>query len=213
MTNAYRAEAAALDAEIRQAIALRRVADFNDLVLRIFAHQLRYNAPYARYCASLGVTIDRLPASWDGVPPVPAAAFKEAALCTFEPLAAALTFRTSGTTAKTGGLHYMENAQLYDAALLAGFGERFAEFFTRGMQFMLLVPNPSSHPHSSLGYMMQRAAHTYGDGGPQWYVDGDSLDVERFTATCKLRSFRPLWLRRHLRSSRSWTHFVNGTYD
>lgn len=180
MTNVYRAEANALDAEILRAITVRRVADFGDLSLRMFAHQLRYNAPYARYCASLGVKLDRLPSNWMSIPPVPAGAFKEAALCTFDPRAAALTFRTSGTTAKAGGLHYMENAALYDAALLAGFGDRFADLPAGGLQFMLLVPDPASHPHSSLGYMMQRVARTYGNGKPEWYVDGTSLDIDRF---------------------------------
>jgi len=178
--NAYRAEADALDAEILRAITLRRVADFGDLALRICAHQLRYNAPYAHYCASLGVSLDRLPSNWMSIPPVPAAAFREAALCTFDPGAAALTFRTSGTTAKASGLHYMEYATLYDAALLAGFGDRFADVPMEHVPFMLLVPDPASHPHSSLGYMMQRVARTYGNGKREWYVDGNSLDIDRF---------------------------------
>src|SRR5581483_3329402 len=95
--NAYRDEANALDREILGVISRWRTVasadfDFNDLALRIFAHQLRFNRPYARYCSALGVTESTLPARWEDIPPVPAGAFKEAQLCTFEPSAAGLVF-------------------------------------------------------------------------------------------------------------------------
>src|SRR5579863_5832194 len=96
-------------------------AAFDDLALRLFEYQLRYNAPYARYCARLGVTPATLPDSWEAIPAVPAPAFKEAALTTFEPASAALTFETSGTTGPSSGRHYMQTRELYDAALLAAF--------------------------------------------------------------------------------------------
>ena len=58
----YEHESRALDAEILGVIEAwhRRGeplddAGFDDLALRLFAYQLRYNAPYARYCARLGV--------------------------------------------------------------------------------------------------------------------------------------------------------------
>ncbi len=122
----YETEARELDAEILAAIDAWNTegrslddAAFNVLALRIFAHQLRYNAPYARYCEQLGITLEAMPASWEAIPGVPAAAFKEAALATFDPARAALAFETSGTTRGTPGRHYMETAALYDASLLA----------------------------------------------------------------------------------------------
>src|SRR5690348_3745538 len=39
--------------------------DFNSLALDIFAHQLRYNEPYAKYCATFGVTLNSIPALWE----------------------------------------------------------------------------------------------------------------------------------------------------
>src|SRR5579864_47099 len=148
MTTGYRVEAGALDGEILSAIASRSVADFDDLALRIFAHQLRYNKPYARYCERLGVTLQTMPERWNDIPPVPAAAFKEAALSTFDPPSAKLVFRTSGTTAGSSGTHYMESAALYDAALLAGFYDRFLRNASRPLHYLLLVPNPAANPHS-----------------------------------------------------------------
>lgn len=178
----YRQEADALDAEILSCIERRAVPNFNALALSIFAHQLRYNAPYARYCASLGVTLDAMPADWEAIPPVPAAAYKEAALCTFDPSHAALAFQTSGTMQGVGGKHYMETAELYDAALLAGFKDAMLHDAPQPLRYLNLVPDPAERPQSSLGYMMRRVSQTCGDGEDGWYLQEDVLDVERFTA-------------------------------
>ncbi|MGB8625145.1 MAG: hypothetical protein WCD03_03200, partial [Candidatus Cybelea sp.] len=155
----YEAEARALDSEILAAIAAwhRRGEEleeraFDDLALRIFAHQLRYNQPYARYCERLGITPDSLPPSWEAIPAVPAPAFKEAAITTFDPAGAQLIFETSGTTAARSGRHYLESSALYDAALLAGF-DRFVLPDGAALRYLNLVPDPEESPHSSLGYM------------------------------------------------------------
>ncbi|HZT13088.1 MAG TPA: hypothetical protein VFA29_09800, partial [Candidatus Baltobacteraceae bacterium] len=175
--SAYAAQAAELDAEILACIERRHVDGFDDLAMQIFRHQLRYNAPYAKYCAARGVTLDCPPATWEEIPPVPAAAYKEAALCTFPPERAALVFETSGTTQGVGGKHYMETAQLYDAALLAGFRDAMLEGAPGRMRYLLMVPNPAERPHSSLGYMMQKVAQTLGDGAGGWFLCDDALDA------------------------------------
>ncbi|HVA28990.1 MAG TPA: hypothetical protein VNF68_12475, partial [Candidatus Baltobacteraceae bacterium] len=66
--------------------------EFESLALRIFEHQLTYNLPYAQYCASQGISRERMPSTWHEIPAVPSAAFKEAAFSTFDPAAAALAF-------------------------------------------------------------------------------------------------------------------------
>lgn len=176
----YRQEADALDAEILACIERRAAPDFNDLALRIFAHQLRYNRPYAAYCASRGVTLEAMPATWEAIPAVPTGAYKEAAICTFDPENAALAFETSGTTQGVGGTHYMETAALYDAALLAGFHDAMLAGVRQPLRYLLLVPNPSQRPRSSLGYMMREVARAFGDGREAWYLDFDELHAERF---------------------------------
>lgn len=181
----YREEADALDAEILRCIERRSVPDFNGLALRIFAHQLRYNGPYSKYCAALGVTLDAMPADWEAIPAVPSAAYKEAALCTFDPRDAALAFQTSGTTQGIGGRHYMETTALYDAALLAGFEDAMLHDAPPKLRYLNLVPDPSERPHSSLGYMMREVAQRLGDGRGEWYLRGDELDVQRFVADAR----------------------------
>jgi hypothetical protein len=181
----YADEAHELDAEIITLIARwhdhgHDIADdaFDDLALRIFSHQLRYNQSYARYCASLGVSLERMPTSWEQIPPIPSAAYKEAALTTFDPATAALVFETSGTSEGSAGRHYMETSRLYDAALVAAF-DRFMLPDHLRLRYLNLVPNPAQRPRSSLGYMMARVSTGRGDGATGWYLDGDTLSVDQ----------------------------------
>ena len=186
MIHGYRAQAQALDEEILHCIDQRAVPDFNDLALRIFAHQLRYNEPYAKYCVARGVTLERMPPDWEAIPPVPTQAYKEAALCTFDPNDAFLVFETSGTTRGIGGKHYMETSGLYDGALLAGFHDAMLRDHSEPLRYFQLVPNPAERPQSSLGYMMDRVAEVYGDYKGGWYLHDDTLDVEGFVRDARV---------------------------
>jgi Acyl-protein synthetase, LuxE len=180
----YAAESASLDRELldliaawhRTGVSLPEPA-FDELALRLLEYQLRYNEPYARYCARFGVTPSSLPRTWKAIPPVPAAAFKSATLATFDPVHAALCFKTSGTTSGTGGRHFMETAELYDAALLAAF-DRFILSDAARLAYLNLVPNPAERPQSSLGHMMRTVAQERGVGDAGWYIAGDVLLVD-----------------------------------
>lgn len=183
----YAAEAQRLDDTVLAAIAAWRDrgiglddAAFDALALDIFAHQLRYNTPYARYCAAFGVSERSLPDTWSAIPAVPAAAYKEADLCTFDPQRAELVFETSGTTRGVGGKHFMETRALYDAALLAGFERSMLASASGRLRYLLLVPNPELRPHSSLGYMMRAVSGAFGVGPARWYLDEEKLDAARF---------------------------------
>jgi hypothetical protein len=187
VSSAYGAEASRLDAEVLSAINAWRVPRFDDLALRIFEHQLRYNEPYARYCLSLGITPGSMPDAWDGIPPIPAGAFKEAALCTFDPSQAVLVFETSGTTVRTRGKHYLESAALYDAALLKGFETLFLDRAKTVYRFLLLIPRFTLFDgrQSSLAYMMERVSETFGDGDERSYVKDDHLLFQEFIAAAR----------------------------
>jgi hypothetical protein len=181
----YKAESEAFDAEIlcaisawhREGVSLDDVA-FNDLALRLWAYQVRYNAPYATYCERLGVTIAAPPRSWEAIPAVAAPSFRGARIATFDG-PAAVVFETSGTTTGEPGRHYLENTVLYDAALVAAF-DRFMLHDGARLRYFNLVPDPLQSPHSSLGYMMRRVAETRGDGHTAWYVDDVTLGFQAF---------------------------------
>jgi len=189
VTQEYRAQADALDARIQVAIAAyldgrHRTLEgdaFDALACDVFAHQFRWNAAYAAYARSLGFTATTLPRTAVGIPAIPAAAFKDAALCTVAPERAALWFETSGTTQARSGRHYLESPRLYEAALLAGF-DRALLADGVSLRYAMLVPDPRERPHSSLGYMLATVARTRGDGREGWYLHDDALDVTRLRA-------------------------------
>jgi hypothetical protein len=176
----YRAQADALDARIRTAIAAYALDDaaFDALACAVFAHQFRWNAPYAAYARSLGISEQSLPHTATAIPAVPAAAFKDAAFSTSAPERAALWFETSGTTQARSGRHYLETPALYEAALLAGFDRAMLADGAQ-LRYLMLVPDPRARPHSSLGYMMATVARERGDGYDGWYLHDDVLDVAR----------------------------------
>lgn len=181
----YEAESQALDREILSVIrrwhrdrTVLSDADFDDLALRLWAYQCRYNAPYAAYCERLGVTHASPPASWEAIPAVAAPSFRSARIATFDG-PAAVVFETSGTTTGQPGRHYLESTALYDAALLAGF-DHFILADTARLRYFNLVPNPAQWAHSSLGYMMQRVAASRGDRETGWYLDDGALQYDAF---------------------------------
>lgn len=195
MITDYREASGRLDLEIRAAIERwhtneRPLTDgeFNDLALRLFDYQLRYNAPYATYCAALGITRSHLPSSWEEIPPVPSAAFKESTLATFSPSGDGLVFETSGTTLGQSGRHYMENAALYDAASLAAF-DRFMLPDHMRLRYLNLVPDPSENPRSSLGHMMRHVAASRGDGATGWFLRDGVLLIDDFIAEIEAAVF------------------------
>ncbi len=183
MSHDYRAQADALDARIRTAIADYALDEraFDALACDVFAHQFRWNAAYAAYARSLGFSETALPRTAGAIPAVPAAAFKDAALCTVAPERAALWFETSGTTQARSGRHYLESPALYEAALLAGF-DRAMLADRAALRYAMLVPDPRERPHSSLGYMMATVARDRGAGEAGWYLHDDRLDTARLTA-------------------------------
>ena len=158
--------------------------EFSHLARDVFAHQIRYNAPYAAFARSLGFDATTLPQRWNDIPAVPASAFKDATLTTFDVADARLVFETSGTTSTESGRHYFEESSLalYDASLLAAFDH----FMLDGehalpLRYLLLVPDRRS---SSLGYMMRHVSQVRGDGKGATFVDaqGENLDVASFVA-------------------------------
>ena len=173
----------ALDARILAAIAAwhetgapMSEAAFNALALDLYAHQLARNEPYRRYV--LGEQRDP-PRTWRHIVAVPSSAFKDATLATFPPSVAELEFHTSGTTQGRSGRHYMERAELYRRALIAGF-DRFMLQDGAQLVYLNLLAHPSDNPRSSLSFMMGAVGLERGTEAPRFYVRDDVLDVEAF---------------------------------
>lgn len=166
---ARREEAADLDAEILSAIGggwddPLEEAEFDFLARRIFAHQLRFNEVYRRFCAARDVSASADVRSWREIPAIPAGAFKVGRWATFPPEAEAAAFRTSGTTQGTPGIHRFDTLGLYNAAIVPA-ARRFLLPDRERIRCLLLSPPPAAEPHSSLVHMFAVYREAFGDVG------------------------------------------------
>jgi hypothetical protein len=119
-------------------------AEFNSLALDIHAFQRRHNRPYARWCGTL-----EIPRTWREIPAVPQAMFKRFRLSCFPPKLTPVTFRTSGTTGGTRGVHHLPGTALYEASLLAA----WRRLKLPRLPALFLAQPPADAPHSSLAHM------------------------------------------------------------
>lgn len=177
-----------LDARVLDLIACsveRRCPDgeFNRLALDLFRHQFARNAPYRRYCESLGRS-PRNVAHWTQIPAVPTTAFKDAELTTLAPGQRTVAFHSSGTTEHRPGRHFHSAATLalYEAALWPMFEAQMFESAAavsdrreaslqkpavrdrryRHCHPIILTPAPAEAPHSSLVHMMETVRRRLG---------------------------------------------------
>ncbi len=148
---------------------------FEELALRLFAHQFSGCAPYAHYCRGRGITPDTI-SSYRDIPAVPTDVFKTVALATFPPEEAVATFLTSGTTVGTRGRHLLRTTTTYEASL--------APWLRRWLApddvplVLALAPSFEDDLHSSLGYMISWAVEHVGSRGSQHcWSDGPDLDA------------------------------------
>lgn len=122
-----------------------RAEEFDALALAAHAFQKRWNAPYAKFCATRpAATV------WREIPAVPQSAFKTARLSCFPPEATPVTFRTSGTTGEGYGEHHFADTQLYDAAAVRG----WRRLGLPRLPYVVLAPAAEAAPHSSLSHML-----------------------------------------------------------
>jgi Acyl-protein synthetase, LuxE len=167
-----------LEAELAAAI---RVSDdvggfpFEDWALRVFAHQFAHNSPYRAFCERRRVTPGTV-ASWEGVPPVPTAAFRTADLACGP---AEAVFRTSGTSAghDARGRHLVPHLDLYRTAALATFA-RFLLPDRARLPALVLLPPPVERPDSSLVRMCAWIEEELA-ASAEWFGALSRLDVSR----------------------------------
>ncbi len=154
-------------------------ARFGSLSLRAFEYQYEHCEPYQRFCAAQGVSprdIER----WQDVPAVPAGAFKELRIASFDPTSDAKIFRTSGTaTSRRGALH-LDTLELYETSLLATLRALlFADI--EGAQrttLRILASSPAETPDSSLSHMFGRLLEAHGDSNSGYDVRAGKLDTD-----------------------------------
>ena len=168
--------------EVLRFIADASAARFEDLALKVFAHQFESIAAYRRVCEGQG----RTPATvqdWRQIPPVPALAFKHVELSCAPP---EHVFLSSGTTQGTESRsrHGLPDLRLYRAAAVAGM-KQFLFPDVASLDVLSLIPTAQERPESSLSQMVAWAVEVYGDAGSGTYAAEERFDFAGFAAALR----------------------------
>jgi len=181
--SAERRDAAALAARLHDFIARTSAtwsadpAELDALLLAGFAHQVRWNAAYARFAAARGASPESTGRALD-IPAIPARAFGLARLATFPPELTSRRFRSSGTTGDARAVLELDplGLELYDAALRPAF-RRALLADGAALRWIALLPDPALATESSLAYMVGSAARTEGVSPAYFGQPGGDVDL------------------------------------
>jgi hypothetical protein len=182
-------------------------AQFDELALRLFAHQYDNNAPFRRFCQGRGVT-PRKVRGWRDIPPVPINGFKELTLSCQPIESCERVFMTSGTTrGDVKGRHFHPTLAVYDASMTRNFSRWFMQGTPR-MRMGILFPDESAMRNSSLAHYLALAAREFGTAESRWFVSPQGLDSAALYETLEAveRSGEPYAL---LGASYSFVHLVD----
>lgn len=157
--------------------------DFNTLALGVFAYQYQENRAYQKFCHALGQNPDLIN-HWHDIPALPTDAFKMDSypLTTFPVEEASKTFRTSGTTTETRGLHHFTSTKLYDQSIITAWNELNLPDASRSL---FLIPHPDQSPQSSLSHMMGVISKQLAEQST-WLIDeSGSINLNSLISTIK----------------------------
>jgi hypothetical protein len=135
---------------------------FDHLALDIFRFQFANNRPYRAFCQSSGQTPETVQ-SWREIPTIVTSAFKDLELTTLSAGERGAVFHSSGTSEQRPSRHFhsAETLSLYQDSLLAWFKPHVLPDFARA-RFLILSPEPSQIPHSSLAHMFATVSKEFG---------------------------------------------------
>ena len=184
-------------------------AQFDQMALRLFAHQYAANQPFQSFCRLRGINL-RSVKSWADIPAVPIDAFKALPLRCEPPAATDRIFMTSGTTrgGNTRGQHFHPLLDVYDLSMTRNFAQRFM----RGAQRMpmgILFPDEVAMPNSSLAHYLDLAKSAFGSSSTsQTFVTPQGMDLDGLCAALAAaeRSGEPYAL---LGASFSFVHVID----
>lgn len=171
-------KAAALIADLLAFIAQDDCTDdqFNDLALRLFAHQYENNAPLRSFCQRRGATLCSVK-SWRDIPAVPIDAFKAMELRSEPASPNERVFMTSGTTGRAArGKHFHPALDVYDLSMKRYFAPRFMQGVER-MSMGILFPDEQAMPNSSLAHYLALAKSEFGSADSRYYLTPEGLDM------------------------------------
>jgi hypothetical protein len=169
---------APLVADILDFIAADGCTDsqFDELALRVFAHQYTENAPFRSFSQKRGATLRNVK-SWRDIPAVPIDAFKATELRSAPPSEGERVFMTSGTTrADTRGRHFHPLLSVYDLSMTRNFAQRFMRGADR-LPMGVLFPDEVAMPNSSLAHYLALAKSEFGSADSRYFMTSEGIDL------------------------------------
>jgi hypothetical protein len=172
-------KAASLVADLLAFIAMDGCTDdqFDELALRLFAHQYEANAPFRGFCQRRGATLRNVK-TWSDIPAVPIDAFKAMELRCATPSPTERVFMTSGTTGRAArGRHFHPALEVYDLSMARHFAQRFMRGEQR-LPMAILFPDEQAMPHSSLAHYLALALQRFGTADSGYFLTPQGLDMD-----------------------------------
>jgi hypothetical protein len=159
---------------------------FDALAVDLARFQARSIAGYGRLCAAHRVEWARMERAADA-PAVPTDAFRLAHVFAFDAADAVITFRTSGTTSGTRGVHAMRDVGTYDAAAVAFGRAMLSRGLAPPVPVLVLGPSADEAPDSSLAHMCalfarELARERVTSAERTFFMRGGRLDVDGLRA-------------------------------
>lgn len=149
---------------------------FDQLALRLFAHQYEANAPFRSFCQRRGATLRNVK-SWRDIPAVPIDAFKAMELRSEPASPEERIFMTSGTTGRAArGRHFHPKLDVYDLSMQRYFSQRFMHGEPR-LPMGILFPDEQAMPNSSLAHYLALAKSQFGTADSRYYLTPEGLDM------------------------------------
>ncbi len=143
-------------------------AVFEERAIELFRYQHAQNALYRSYCDALRVDAGRITALSE-IPFLPVSFFKSHRVQTGDWSSPALVFESSGTTGELPSRHYVKDAALYEASLLAGFRASFGD--VADWTILALLPSYLERKNASLVHMARVLMAHSGAEGNGFYLD------------------------------------------
>ena len=143
-------------------------AVFEERALELFRYQYAHNALYREYCNALRIDAPGVRTLVE-IPFLPISFFKTHRVQTGDWTDAALVFESSGTTGETVSRHYVRDAELYEASLLAGFSYAFGD--VEDWTFLALLPSYLERKNASLVHMARVLMKHSGQTAKGFYLD------------------------------------------
>ena len=157
-----------LRSELKTEISCVTRESFDNLAMKVFRFQARYNSVYADYLRYLHCDFDRVNTLHE-IPFLPISLFKSHEIVTGSRTKNERVFESSGTTGSEASRHYVGDTQLYEQLSARIFEGNYGPL--KGFHILALLPSYLERNNSSLVYMVQHFMELSGSRFSGFFLD------------------------------------------